>query len=119
MSKKEEAAGVKIPKKVRIQLEGAITQKMQGVALEKEGKLISKNASDIILPILVAYNVKSYEKEGQGKVMQKTSSGSNVDKKKLEAELLKAGLTVKKIQGIIERSSNTWSTPYVEFRREK
>jgi len=110
---------VKIPAKVRRELEEAISMQARAKAMEKEAKDLSGGAKAIILPIMSAYGLKSYTIDGVGTSTAKVNSGSSINREKLTEQLLLNGMDLKTVGKIITKSSTTWSTEYVEFKEAR
>ena len=108
-----------IPQRIRKQIEGAIKAKATAKDMEAEAKRLNSGAKEVLLPIMAAYGIKSYALQGVGSAQMKTSAGSSISGPKLREALLIEGISATKINSIISRASNSWSTEYVEFRREK
>lgn len=107
-----------IPRSVRTEIERAIKMRAQAKAMEAEAKDLTKQAKDFLLPTLTAYGVKKYSLQGVGVVTTKINTGSSINASKLRETLLIEGLPPDKVQEIIDKSSKTWSTEYVDFKAE-
>lgn len=107
---------LELPEDVEIEIVKAVSMRAQAKAMEEEAGLIKKEANDILLPLMVSHNIKTYGVEGIGKVIQKVSKGSSIGSAKLTEQLLLEKLSPRKISGIIGRSSTSWEKEYVEFR---
>jgi hypothetical protein len=107
----------KMPAKLKATLEKAMRVRAKAKALEDEAKVLKRDSNDTLLPLMMAHNLKDYSVEGLGKVIVKTSSGSSIDKKVLIEQMLLEGVNPNAVNRIVERSSRSWSTDYVEFKR--
>lgn len=109
---------VKLPKKVTAVIEEAVRAKAKAKTLESQAKELNEWAKTALIPIMHAYGVQSYAMQGVGKVNLRISSGSSISGPKLREALLIEGISSTKIDSIISRASNTWSTDYIEFKEE-
>lgn len=107
----------KLPKKVQREIETAILTRSTAKGMEIEAKEMTKRVKEILLPLLVAYEIKSCSLPGVGKVASKVNKGSALSEKKLREALLTEGMEATIINRIIKKSSTTWSTEYVDFVR--
>jgi hypothetical protein len=117
--KKTDEPQVKLPAKIRREVEDAMRSRARGSALEKEAKEIKTETNGTLLPILAAYEVSKYFVEGIGTCYKKVSSGSKIDGQKLLLGMLEIGIGIDDAKELIASSSNSWSTEYVEFRGAK
>ena len=92
--------------------------KAKAKALETEAMILTKEAKGVLLPIMAAYDLKTYGVRGVGTINAKISKGSSINKGKLSEQLLIFGMEPDAIPVIIEESSSTWETEYVEFKAE-
>ena len=102
--------------KIRKKLEAAITMRARAKALSTEAKAIEAEAKATILPLMSAYDLKTYEFAGVGTVRAKVSKGSSINPSLLRENMLIAGVDIEDIDTIIEGSTKSWSTEYVEFK---
>ena len=115
LSKKSTA----LPKQIRDKVEEAIKAKSRAKELEAEAKHLNERAKETLLPIMAAYGIQAYAMNGVGTARMKVSNGSSISGPKLREALLIEGISPTKIDSIVSRASNTWSTEYVEFKGEK
>jgi len=108
-----------VPDDAQKEIERAMKLKRKAKALEDEAKILTEEAKSISLPILVAFEIKSYRKTGTGTFFKKVSRGSNINAKKLKESLLLKGVEGDEAADIISTSSNTWEKEYVEFKEDK
>ena len=111
------ATAVKISAKLKAELEKAMRVRAKAKALEDEAKTLKDEANGILLPLMTAHGMKDYAVEGLGKATVKTSSGSSIDKKILVEQMLLEGVDPLSVHRIMDNSTKTWSTEYVEFKR--
>ena len=107
----------KLPVKVRREFKEAIKLRARAKAMESEAKGMTNEAKGILLPIMVAYSISTYNMEGVGKVSTRVSKGSSISGPKLMEELLIHGMDIADINKIITRVTNRWETEYVEFKK--
>ena len=105
-----------LPAKIRKKLEAAITTRARAKALSVEAKAMETEAKTVILPLMAAYDLKDYELAGVGTVRAKISRGSAINPNLLRENMLIAGIDIGTIDTIIEGSTKSWSTEYVEFK---
>ena len=110
---------VKIPAKIRKEIEAHIRTQAKAKALESEAKILKSEAKDNLIPLMAAYSIKSYEVGGLGKTFLKVNSGSSINGAKLREELLVRGVGVDVINEAIEAATKTWATEYVDFVPER
>lgn len=108
-----------IPAKVARQLNNAVKDRARGKALEDEAKILIEGAKNVLLPLMSAYDIETYELKGVGKVGRRLSKGSSINKGKLRENLLIEGIDIAVIDKVIESSSSVWSKEYVQFNVEK
>jgi len=104
-----------LPAKIRRQIESAMTRLAQAKADEKNAKTTKSEVKDEILPLMIAYNIKSHEAEGVGKLVQKTNSGSSISADKLRVALLTRGVDPEVITKAIDEATKSWSSPYLDL----
>ena len=114
-----EETTITVPKKVVKEIEEAIRTRARGQGLVMEAKVLIEKAKETLLPLLVAYEIKSYALEGVGIVASKVSRGTSYSGKKLREALLLQGLSPEEVDHVLKVSSNTWSTEYVDFKVAK
>ena len=107
---------VKIPPKIRKELENAVLERARARALETEAKEMSSGANTTILPILHYFDIKKCEIKGVGRVSSRISRGRNINEEKLREALALEGLSGPKINSIIRKSAKSWEKEYVDFR---
>ena len=110
---------IKIPAEVMLEIERAIRVRAKAKSMEEAAKGLNVQAKDTLLPLLTAYDIKSYALPGIGIVSGRVSAGSTINAKKLTAALLLAGIAADEIERLIAQSSTHWKTPYVDFRQPK
>ena len=101
---------------VKKEIEKGLRLGIQAKALEKEAKELKKQSTSILLPLMAAYDIKEYKVDGLGKAAVRVSRGRSINEAKLKEQLLLAGMDLEAIARIIEASSKSWSTEYVEVR---
>ena len=111
----EDKQEVKLPVKVRNEVEAAIKQRARAKAMGAEAKDVTSTTGGILLPLLAAYGVKTYSLGGVGTVSTKTNSGRSINEGKLREALALEGIGAAKINRIVKKASTTWSTDYVDF----
>ena len=107
---------MKIPTKIKKEIEAAIKLKARAKALEQEGKILTKEAKDTLIPIMTAYELKVCELGGVGVVSLRINKGSSINATKLREALLIHGCTSPEVDHIIDSSSTSWKTDYIEFK---
>ena len=107
---------MKVPTKIKKEIEAAIKLKARAKALEQEGKILTKEAKNTLIPIMTAYELKTCELGGVGVVSLRINKGSSINATKLREALLVHGLSIKVINQIVTSSSTLWKTDYIEFK---
>ena len=102
-----------------MEIEDAIQIRAKAKWLELEAKILLNKAKETLLPLLTAYEIKSYALEGVGTVASKISRGTSYSGKKLREALLLQGLSPEEVDHVLKVSSTTWATEYVDFRVAK
>lgn len=103
-------------KKLTKQISVAMMELLKASALIKEGEAIKDRVKEETMPLLIAHDLTEAAIPGLGKMAIRTSSGSSIDKTKLTTTLLHEGVDPNRIQSILEKSTNSWSKEYLDFR---
>lgn len=109
---------MKVPAKIKKEIEAAIKLKSQAKFLEREAKTLTQSAKDTLLPIMTAYELDVVSLAGVGEVSLLTNKGSSINATKLREALLIHGCTSEEVGHIIDSSSKSWTTEYIGFKRE-
>lgn len=109
---------IKLSKKITAVIEEAVKAKAKAKILETQAKELNEWSKTTLLPIMTAYGIQSYSMQGIGRVNLRVSNGSSISGPKLREALIIEGISSTKIDSIISRASNTWTTDYIEFREE-
>lgn len=109
---------MKIPVKVKKEIEAAIKLKSQAKSMEQEAKVLTIQAKDILLPLMAAYELNACSLKGVGTVSLRTNKGSSINVTKLREALLIHGCSSEEVDHIITSSSKSWETEYVGFKKE-
>jgi hypothetical protein len=88
-------------------------------AMADEAEQLRKQAKEILLPLLSAYELEKYTLDKVGTVKRRVNKGASINGDKLTEQLLLAGLSATKTKNIITKSQVTWETEYVEFKVAK
>ena len=114
-----EETTITVPRKVVEEIEKAIRLRAWAKEVETTAKDAIKKAKETLLPLLSAYEIKSYALEGVGTVMSKVSKGTSYSGKKLREALLLQGLSPEEVDHVLLVSSSSWETEYVDFKLPK
>ncbi len=109
---------MKIPAKIKKEIEAAIKLKSQAKSLEQEAKILTTSAKDTLLPIMAAYELDVCSLTGVGEVSLRTNKGSSINATKLREALLIQGLDIEAVETVIASSSKSWTTEYIGFKKE-
>lgn len=110
---------VVLPDEVKSELEKGIKIKARAQALTEEGKMLTKKAREILLPLMVSYEIKKYNMIGVGAVAIRVNKGSSINAVKLKIGLMQQGMPVEEIDKLIKRVSSSWETKFEAFIKPK
>ena len=113
----KENEGVKLPTKIRREIEMAMKVQSRSKGMEDEAKILKQSAKDILLPLLSAYDLKNYTLEGVGKTTYTKKEGSSINEANLKEAMLVEGISVKVINKIMKKAKKFWSSEFVSFKR--
>ena len=100
---------------IKKQMDELIKQGIQAKNKETEGKNAVKYCKATLLPLMLAYDVKSHSITGVGKAIVAVNRGSSINVGKLKESLLLRGFGIEDINQIISDSSSSWETEYISF----
>ena len=106
-----------IPPKIRKEIEAAIRMKAKAKAMEEEAKALNTQAKEVLVPLMASYEIGEYAVAKVGTAFLRVNRGSAINAPKLRENMLLAGVSSTKTERIISRSTNTWESEYVEFKR--